>query len=1068
MWGWWSDPKEGEFRDLLLDSLVEKGGQGSGHHHHAGRRGEVGGSLPSGNPVEARARQKYGLTNDLKQGGFIFTNGDILKMRGQDTKGHGEVAADALQADPARKPGDPAPDASEKTVRLFQAHTGAVRYVLTKEMAWVQLVGMPSGLQKAVIAAMELKTTSGTFAFDLLSPDGLKPIASGMNLHSDELFSKVNRALKEYAAGMGQTAAGRIAARATIIKWDTLQWAADEDDDLVLKGGKGSGHRGHKGRPGVRGGSAPRAGGAAAKPGVEAKPGHKPGEVPSEDLPPPLEPPPPKWLTDQAEITDIEGVGEGISGKSKGKIGKHKVLVAPEVSQHPRRFEREDGKGGNFYEMAAQIMNNALERPVDFPPGILRQTELHDRTFVQEWRAGGRGKGFRDASEEERAGMGFFDAVIGNLDRHGHNLVVDKANHLIAIDHNLAFPTSNASQMINDLALLDRPRKLTADESRRLDNVVLRRGEIDSALGKYLQPAEIYPMWQRIDYMRRNKEIAWAGGNKFRDDATAAASIPPPPKFTPKPAAPAAPAPKAPSLPGIDTGARRVLGLPTWDTHGREVLGLPPAPKPKALPPASQARTPSGTPGGGLRRAPVFSSRGTRYAPGHVRGVRAASSPPDRLTEALLDALFAPIIKGSETSGNYGHEGRPGLVGGSAPSGTTPATTSGTPPKTPASQDLTVQSGEISDTDAQQITELLRDPKNILDIEQLTDEAYGSTIFIADIKGWGQVTIKPEAGQRSSYLREVIKPGREINREFAARIVNDAMGKPTIMPSIALHDFGSVTGPTGQPIGRAMVYDYVPGTSLLGVANQGAINARGLGLYQETPAFEHMGLLDATIGNLDRHNRNILVDQYDSLVAIDHDETFPARNAGHDETQASKLLGVSITTAERAPQLRLGELRRLDVLARNQDAVTTKLRPYLKDSEINAMWQRVDEMRNTRQIYTLGPHHHTQGFYHTPQGRLGPEGPMGPAYKPGKTQIAAAAVDEIAYFDAENTEVGSTWLHDGEVASVGAGVGDDQMFVAQPGKPNIVLTPADGVKWLQGLLATARTEYCHGKLRTHK
>lgn len=191
-------------------------------------------------------------------------------------------------------------------------------------------------------------------------------------------------------------------------------------------------------------------------------------------------------------------------------------------------------------------------------------------------------------------------------------------------------------------------------------------------------------------------------------------------------------------------------------------------------------------------------------------------------------------------------------------------------------------------------------------------------------------------------------------------------------------------------------------------------------------------------------------------------------------------MGRVITIDQRQDRLRGGENRRLELMAHDHEAVSAALAKFVRPKEISAMWQRVDEMRATGDIYHLGEKVYSSqpqplgGHYVSPQAstvshfpdraRAVPVRPPGAPTSMAHVRIKAAGTT-LVYFDTNGNEIGSTWVVNGKAKSTGIGMWDDQMFVVEAGNPQVRLTPADGDKWLEGLLETCRTEYCTAVLR---
>src|SRR5262245_15227835 len=286
----------------------------------------------------------------------------------------------------------------------------------------------------------------------------------------------------EVAAANAKIRAAREAAKPAPGKIGTLVrnlFHPKKKEAVVQKGGKGSGHHGHKGIPGHRGGSMPR--------GAMAQPGQKPEEQPPEDV---LNPPPPEWLTHEIDPDSIKNMHGGVNGRATYKaktVDGHGVFLKVKAELAYGSFrDNLPKRHDNEHEMAAQIINNAMGKPVLFPVGYIRpDAGGKGQTWVQDLFPGknleASGKHVRDFPLETRNGLGLFDAVIGNLNHHGMNLMV-QGDQLVAIDHGLAFPTSNEKQWGNKKGIDARSLALTNVDIGRLGNLLNRRAEVDAAL----------------------------------------------------------------------------------------------------------------------------------------------------------------------------------------------------------------------------------------------------------------------------------------------------------------------------------------------------------------------------------------------------------------------------------------------------------------------------------------------------------------------------------------------------------------------------------------------------------
>ena len=752
----------------------------------------------------------------------------------------------------------------------------------------------------------------------------------------------------------------------------------------VQKGGKGSGHHGHKGIPGHRGGSLPR--GAAAMQKPEAQPGEQPEDA--------LNPPPPDWLLQEVDPNSLKNLHGGVNGDATYKaqtVGGHPVFlkVKAELARGSWR-DNMPKKRDNEHEMAAQIINNAMGKPVLFPVGYIKgDVAGKGQTWVQDLFPGKNleavmGKRVKDFAPETVNGLGLFDAVIGNLDRHGMNLMVN-GDQLAVVDHGLAFPTSNEKQWGNKKGIDARPKELTKIDMGRLDNLLNRRAEVDAALKPYLKQEQISAMWQRVDLMHRDSQLHYVQEEGVRWG-------------------PDRPRPAAPSLPGIDTGARDILGLPSrpappaqlprmvpvfpgmaraavgnimhevplsptaeaarfrrgpdlkpprggafapaaaiqnyedWKRrHPRpsQEEGLAPTPVPaKPLPafgkprsfvprtPQSLPKTPSARPFGKLRPSQAAFLRGRGHQL-HLPLTRKIAQ-----SRAIVNAIF----KGGPGSGFHGHKGRPGEVGGSA-SDSEPH--QGTPPEQGTLIPRTPEEQAIHDAKQleEQVPDYLKEELDETTIFQLENENVSQTFTVETMSG-KKVFIRPSSGlaSESEVFREGVRNGADNQREMAAQIINNALGKMVDLPSLTLRD---------TPEGFGLVQDFRDHADTL--------YHKGLEWSDLEPKeLSHMGLFDAIIGNVDRHGNNILLDRTGHAISIDHGLSFPNSNIG------TGLDGNVEAMLRRPEKLTAGEVRQLSQFKAKRAVIDNAVKKYLQQPEIDAMWARVDMMEKFGQIVPAG------------------------------------------------------------------------------------------------------------------
>lgn len=101
--------------------------------------------------------------------------------------------------------------------------------------------------------------------------------------------------------------------------------------------------------------------------------------------------------------------------------------------------------------------------------------------------------------------IALFDHIIGNLDRHGGNLLLDGQHKPIPIDHGLAFPTQNGEQGHTNFNF-DATFQLNDEERTLLQDFSAQRAEVKSELRDLLEPEAVTAMFERVDRML---ELNW-------------------------------------------------------------------------------------------------------------------------------------------------------------------------------------------------------------------------------------------------------------------------------------------------------------------------------------------------------------------------------------------------------------------------------------------------------------------------------------------------------------------------------------------------------------------------------
>jgi hypothetical protein len=110
---------------------------------------------------------------------------------------------------------------------------------------------------------------------------------------------------------------------------------------------------------------------------------------------------------------------------------------------------------------------------------------------------------------EDYRRIALFDHIIGNLDRHGGNWLVDTAGRPIPIDHGLAFPASNGSQGFANFDF-GKDFELNSTEKQLLQRFCLQRKQIDKELSPVLERRAIEAMFERVERMlQRGATDSW-------------------------------------------------------------------------------------------------------------------------------------------------------------------------------------------------------------------------------------------------------------------------------------------------------------------------------------------------------------------------------------------------------------------------------------------------------------------------------------------------------------------------------------------------------------------------------
>jgi hypothetical protein len=201
-----------------------------------------------------------------------------------------------------------------------------------------------------------------------------------------------------------------------------------------------------------------------------------------------------------------------------------------------------------------------------------------------------------------------------------------------------------------------------------------------------------------------------------------------------------------------------------------------------------------------------------------------------------------------------------------------------------------------------------------------------------------KVAIKPRSGLSHQKMRSGISMGRDLERERAAYVVNNALGGLVEMPECVVRDI-----PNMGLCGIQTFKEDTDGT----LAENYNVELSG-----HPDAVRELALFDVIIGNLDRHGGNIMVrsgDDEHPLVAIDHGLSFPDGSQEYGEYKNTEAL----STAE-GKKLSDKDIERLDAMWKNYDKVDKELAPLVTKKSRMAMWQRVEWVLAEKRIPEVG------------------------------------------------------------------------------------------------------------------
>lgn len=230
-----------------------------------------------------------------------------------------------------------------------------------------------------------------------------------------------------------------------------------------------------------------------------------------------------KMAVFEARLRDPQAVETGKQRIRAGSNGNYLVSLSTDVAAvwTPTATE---SRAGEFRphleekrmaqrEEAAYVVDRFLGHLARVPPCVASGLEGRAgalKLFVPCGPCAERGT---EVGEEDYRRIAIFDHVIGNLDRHHGNWLVDETGRPVPIDHGLAFPLANGDQGHTNFNF-DRTFELNDEEQARLAGFLERRDEVARELSPLLNPRAVAAMFERVEAMLATGRVshAWRTG----------------------------------------------------------------------------------------------------------------------------------------------------------------------------------------------------------------------------------------------------------------------------------------------------------------------------------------------------------------------------------------------------------------------------------------------------------------------------------------------------------------------------------------------------------------------------
>jgi hypothetical protein len=187
------------------------------------------------------------------------------------------------------------------------------------------------------------------------------------------------------------------------------------------------------------------------------------------------------------------------------------AIWTPKASERSSSSQRPNVPQGtqSQREEAAYLVDRKLGHLARVPPAVCSGLEGREGSLKllvsQAQDAARKGGPQQEIGPADQRRIAIFDHVIGNLDRHSGNYLLDPDGRPIPIDHGLAFPVKNGSQGFTNFHF-DASFQLDPKEKALLAGFLADRQAVEAELKSLLEPEAIQAMFERVERML---ELGW-------------------------------------------------------------------------------------------------------------------------------------------------------------------------------------------------------------------------------------------------------------------------------------------------------------------------------------------------------------------------------------------------------------------------------------------------------------------------------------------------------------------------------------------------------------------------------